>query len=773
MRIALLCDVDQTVYHVGDEAIATASAAQLRQRGFDVTMISRQEKYGPPNTDHTMPAEPADTIPALTFPWPEEDRTRYLGEIRRVLGGDMAALPPDDKVFGIIEKFKAVDALVIGGGGSLNSRFGWLLDERLATALVLASMGKPVLLSGQSLGPELSLNDRAALTELLNLCTLVGVRDQDSYRLARQLCPSHPALFQTIDDAVLFDVDWAVPKSNRISVTLGDDPYPFPEDDYVRVMASLVDGLAERTGAEIEFVPHMADPDEPASDVRIHELVAAHLAHASTQRPIETATSTAARVATSAWVLTTRFHPVVFGLLAASSTLPIGLGDYGLSRIDGALRNWGWDHSAVPFAALWDPGSGTITDAAYPLLDALVAAADSERATLESRRAECLDASSRWWDRVAATLSRSETLPDVPRPAPTTSRFGTEVASALTPMAPWVPTGGQRSVAIIMRTRDRSDLLDRAVRDVLTQTFADWQLVVVDDAGDPAAVDEVLDHYRDQLGSRLTLVHNPESHGMEAASNLGLANSASEFIVIHDDDDSWHPLFLQQTVTHLRTHPDDQAVGVHVEMVHERQFGHDYVEYSREPLFPDMHAIRMVEFVRINRILPIALLYRREVHDVIGTFDEDFPVIGDYDFILRLLEKFPIGFIDEPLAQWRLRPDTAGTASNSMFAQRQDHREYDLAMREERLREWVSKNGLGLPLFIAKTVETEVNRVDSKIAHLESDMAQVIDRLNRIEEQLHATDHAVRNGGGFNYTKRKYLAARALAHRAKQALHHH
>ena len=85
MRVALLCDVDQAVYHVGDEAIGIASAAQLRQRGHEVVMISRQEKYGPGGQPH------AESIPALTFPWPLDERDRYLAEIRKVLSEDAVA----------------------------------------------------------------------------------------------------------------------------------------------------------------------------------------------------------------------------------------------------------------------------------------------------------------------------------------------------------------------------------------------------------------------------------------------------------------------------------------------------------------------------------------------------------------------------------------------------------------------------------------------------------------------------------------------------------
>ena len=123
MKVALLCDVDQTVYHVGDEAIATMSTRRLRARGHEVVRLSRHEKYGPGGS------APQESIPALVFPWPLEDRGRYLGEIRRVLAGEHGALPPEDKLFGIIEHLRGVDALVIGGGGSLNSRYGWQIGR--------------------------------------------------------------------------------------------------------------------------------------------------------------------------------------------------------------------------------------------------------------------------------------------------------------------------------------------------------------------------------------------------------------------------------------------------------------------------------------------------------------------------------------------------------------------------------------------------------------------------------------------------------------------
>ncbi len=788
MRVALLCDIDQAVYHVGDEAIFAASSNQLQARGVEVTPVSRGHKYGPGGEP------PTEAIRALEFPWMPEDRQRYLAEIRAVLDGEQKALPADDKVFEVLEQLRGVDGLVIGGGGALNSRFGWLLYERLATALIVAAQGKPVVLTGQSVGPDLSVSDREVLAELLDLCVLVGLRDADSYRIAKQLRPHHPAIFQTIDDAVLLDADWIVPKANRIGVTLGAEAWPFPDDDYLNVMTALIDGLAERTGAEIELIPHMADPDHGGSDQQAHQALADRLSHPVSVSPIELCTSSAQRLASCQWVVTTRFHPVVFGLLAGASVLPVGLNRYGLSRIDGALRNWGWADAVVPFAALWNPETGGASEVLSGLLDEFVAVADSEHEHLESMRAGRLKAAGLWWDRVAAVLAQRDALPEVLDPMDTDSRFSADVLAKIAGFGLTVPARTEPAVAIVMRTRDRAPMLDRAVQDVLAQTSSDWQLVVVNDAGDRGLVDAVVDRYAHDLEGRLSVIHNPVSHGMEAASNLGLANSTSEFVVIHDDDDCWQPCFLQQTETYLRAHPDQQVVTVCTDIVLEHLVGFDYVEYDRFPYWAELHGARLMDFMKINRMVPISVFYRRSVHEKIGMYDEQLPVIGDYEFYLRLLKEFPAGYIDRPLADWRQRPESTGVNGNSMFTQGGAHRDYDLTLRNRYFRDWVNLNGIGLPMFIAKTVEREAeglaarlsevdprfDRLDTELAGEDSRLGQmdarlgevnakldrVLESLDQIHRQLQETDYVVRNAGGFNYAKRKVVAVRDAVVRA-------
>jgi len=105
-------------------------------------------------------------------------------------------------------------------------------------------------------------------------------------------------------------------------------------------------------------------------------------------------------------------------------------------------------------------------------------------------------------------------------------------------------------VAIVLRTRDRPVLLRRALADVCAQAFPGWRLVVVNDGGDPAEVEKLLAE-QPGLGERVTVVHNEVPRGRAVAWNLGLAGADSEYVAVHDDDDTWHPAFLARTVAHL------------------------------------------------------------------------------------------------------------------------------------------------------------------------------------------------------------------------------
>ena len=240
----------------------------------------------------------------------------------------------------------------------------------------------------------------------------------------------------------------------------------------------------------------------------------------------------------------------------------------------------------------------------------------------------------------------------------------------------WIPYA---RVAVIMRTKDRPLLLRRAIRSVLDQTFQDWLLVIVNDGGDPESVELVVNEAAEELAERVIVLHHPVSLGMQTASNAGISSCDSDFIIIHDDDDTWQPTFLARAISHLDERGWNPKVGGVITwsqvIVEELREDGQINTYDRFIFNDKLHSISLLDLSVENRFPPISFLFRRAALDTVGPFREQHGVLGDWDFHLRLLQRFDIDVIPEPLANYHHRTETtAGVYGNSVHAQNDLHR---------------------------------------------------------------------------------------------------
>jgi glycosyltransferase involved in cell wall biosynthesis len=312
------------------------------------------------------------------------------------------------------------------------------------------------------------------------------------------------------------------------------------------------------------------------------------------------------------------------------------------------------------------------------------------------------------------------------------------------------------TVAIIMRTKDRTLLLRRALESVVGQAFRDFELVIVNDGGDRSAVEQTVRQAGDV--GKVSIVHNPTSVGREDAVNIGVAASTAPFIAVLDDDDTWSPLLLEQAVTYL-SGSSDAAVVARTEVVYEEIIDNEVHELRREVLRSDLRRVTLLDTLYSNYAPPTSMLVRRSVFDEVGGWDGDLPVLADWDFNLKILSRHTIGFIDgEPLAFWHRRESQAGALGNSVHASAHEHVEFNVAVRDAYLKRYLATgNGLGELLFLAEGFR----RVDSLShgAHMEllRQFATVDARLEQMSGFLasHAValDHLNARAGAYVYFK--------------------
>ena len=344
------------------------------------------------------------------------------------------------------------------------------------------------------------------------------------------------------------------------------------------------------------------------------------------------------------------------------------------------------------------------------------------------------------------------------------------------------------TVAVLVRTKDRPRFLRRALANIAEQTFTDYTVCVINDGGDESATRAILQasplaHLLEGDAPRLKLLTTGGGN-MEAASNAGLAATDSEFVAIHDDDDLWAPEFLERTVGALRA-SDALICSTRVVERYERETPEGEFEVYEERIFHDgLPGFGLQFLYRTNRAVPIGILYRRRLHELVGFYDESLPVVGDWEFNLRAAAVTEVLLVDEPLAYWSLRPEADGAEANSVQRQA-EHARFDASVRARAIRDDLQSGGRPGPYLYQAHLMADLERrvIDGHDLTRESlDLLRSLgERLERIEARQAAMDarqrelearFAADRSRGRGALRTLSSAARSLARRMRSATPH-
>ncbi|MFZ5811536.1 MAG: glycosyltransferase family 2 protein [Thermodesulfobacteriota bacterium] len=202
------------------------------------------------------------------------------------------------------------------------------------------------------------------------------------------------------------------------------------------------------------------------------------------------------------------------------------------------------------------------------------------------------------------------------------------------------------TVSTIIPTYNRAGMVGEAVASVLSQTFADFELLVVDDGSTDDTAGE-LSRFRDP---RLTVRRTP-NRGVSAARNLGIAMARGRLVAFLDSDDLWLPEKLARHVAFME-HTGHAA----------SQTQETWLRRGRRVNPRRIHLKKDGDFFQsalaLCLVSPSSVMIRKEFLDRVGGFDENLAACEDYDLWLRMLLRAPIGLVDEELTVRRGgRPD--------------------------------------------------------------------------------------------------------------------
>ena len=111
-------------------------------------------------------------------------------------------------------------------------------------------------------------------------------------------------------------------------------------------------------------------------------------------------------------------------------------------------------------------------------------------------------------------------------------------------------------ISIIIPFLNPGSFFGEAIESVFSQTYADWELLLVDDGGDDGSA-ELAIAWSKAHPSRVVYLQHPDRHnrGISASRNLGLAHASGDYVAFLDADDMWLPHKLERQLQLLESYP--------------------------------------------------------------------------------------------------------------------------------------------------------------------------------------------------------------------------
>ena len=297
-------------------------------------------------------------------------------------------------------------------------------------------------------------------------------------------------------------------------------------------------------------------------------------------------------------------------------------------------------------------------------------------------------------------------------------------------------------VAVIMRTKDRPLFLERAFESVLSQTFTDWFLVLINDGGDTSPIDWLVEKHKERFAGRISVLHLDGSNGTSNGRvvNEAIADGNSDYVVIHDDDDSWAPHFLFLCVNSLERvscqFPSVQGVVSYSLAVWEHLERGSIILEDIQP-FNKWIPHGMLSLSRMaegNFVPPISFLYRREALKTTGNYRENLLGIGDWEFTLRFMSHFDIYLVPYAVAFYHLRRTATGVSGNTVISGAQTHSIYNQYLRNELIRQDVHGAAGNLGTFV--DVATRTAGITEQLGPLQARTGEIADQLGPLQAQM-------------------------------------
>jgi hypothetical protein len=197
------------------------------------------------------------------------------------------------------------------------------------------------------------------------------------------------------------------------------------------------------------------------------------------------------------------------------------------------------------------------------------------------------------------------------------------------------------------------------VDSVLAQTVLPLEIIIVDD-GSTDNTREVMSRYNAE--PRVRYVYQENQH-LSAARNTGIRNARGEFIALLDSDDVWAPEKLERQLALAQQTADDGLIATDTFL---------FAEDATPVPPPTTISLSVTQYslhdlLEFSPFSPSSVLIPRACFQTVGWFDTKLRSVEDLDMWLRIVARYPVRRINQPLTGGRVTRGSMSTAADRML----------------------------------------------------------------------------------------------------------
>ena len=209
-------------------------------------------------------------------------------------------------------------------------------------------------------------------------------------------------------------------------------------------------------------------------------------------------------------------------------------------------------------------------------------------------------------------------------------------------------------ISIITPCKNSEKYIERAIKSVLKQNFSNYEHIIVDGKSTDKTIN-IIGKYK-----HVKLISEADGNHIEAV-NKGINSSKGEIISILNSDDYYEPKIFS-FVSKIFKNPDITVVVGNLRIIDNQNKELKILK----PAFKFEHILLPWKYVFPPN--PSAYFYKKSIHDTVGLYDSSKGIPYDYEFLLRMTQRYQPTYVDKLLGNFRYDEGTLsyGNESNNL-----------------------------------------------------------------------------------------------------------